>query len=418
MSPDRGAADRLANHLDAVVSGGVTRSHDLDPAIGATVERFFATDDAPGPPPGLAQHIWEELMDHAASVELGPPIPISPPAPNGHLPFSTRHTAPPTRGPSALTYLATAALVLLSLIGGFVAIRGSLRLLGPENPAVVIPAIDDTPGRVLPAGVIADDILLRKTMEPMPSSEGPPQISLNRYRLAPGAVQPAGAQADTGVGPDLFTVESGQITVEADGSVFLTRAANAATAPSPVPAGTAIVLDVGDQLYAPGGVSLHRRNDGSAEATILDLSIGTIGNQWRTAIRGGVTYDSGFPYFKTLTTSSALPAEATVRRLTLAPGAELPVRDLPGLELVYVETGVLDLVYARAETPLTPEQTFAIRAGSGAEAFGRTPDRAVLANRGAEPVVILTASVMPNSAGAPTPQASVSDGWGTGDQNH
>jgi quercetin dioxygenase-like cupin family protein len=315
-----------------------------------------------------------------------------------------------------LTYLATAALVLLSLIGGFVAIRGSMHLLEPENPAVVIPAIDDTPGRVLPSGITADNVLLRATLDRAPA-EGTPRIALQRITLQPGASQSVGAQSDTGVGSAVFTVESGQITVTADAPVLLTRGGpNAGAATSAIPAGTDVAVDVGDQLFAPDGVTLRRRNDGGAPATVLDFSVNSAGDSLTSmSLPPGVTSSAGFP-FTLPATFPAVPAEATVHRMTLAPGAELPVRDLPGLELVYVETGNLDLIYAKSETPETLEQFITIRAGNGTEAFGRTPDRAVLVNRGSEPLVILAASIVPTGAGASTPQAPVSDGWGTGDK--
>ena len=97
MSQDRGAADRLNDHLDAAAAGDATRSHALDPAIVATVERFFAADDAPGPPPGLADHLWRELIHQTASVECVPLIPALRPHRNGRTPIdsSAHHAAQP-----------------------------------------------------------------------------------------------------------------------------------------------------------------------------------------------------------------------------------------------------------------------------------------------------------------------------------
>lgn len=416
MSPDRGDADRLNDRLDAAVTGDVTRSNDLDPVIGATVQDFFAADDSPGPPPGLAQHIWDELMDRTAPVELVPLIPASPPAPNGHHRFSIGQTAPPKRGPSALTYLATAALVLLSLVGGFVAIRGSLHLLGPENPAVVIPAIDDPPETVLAPDSSADVVLLRATLD-QPPAEGTPRIALQRITLQPGASQSVGAQSDTGVGTAVFTVESGQITVETDAPVFVSRAVTRVGPPSLVQPGTIVSLDPGDQLHAPSGATFSRHNDGSSPATLLSFTTGGENASTTTSPPDGVTYSAGLPS-EQLLDFPATPAEATVHRRTLPPGAEIAVRDVPGLQLVFVETGGLDLVYADAGTAPTSEHVVTIPAGTGTGTFGPTPDQAVLANRGDEPLVILTASVVATSPGAQTPEASWTDGWGTGDQMH
>jgi hypothetical protein len=410
MSPERGAADRLNDHLDAIVAGDTTRSHDIDASLGLTVERFFAADDAPAPAPGLADHLWEQLMNHH-TVPVAHVSGISAMAPGrkGWAPLRNGSATPRHHGPSTIAFLATAALVVLTLVGGFVALRGLPQLMSPDQRPLMIPAIDGTPERVLPSDAITDDIVLRATLETlgeMPSSRAQHQLGLYRYRLAPGAVQPVGSQENTGVGLDLFTVEAGQVTVDADEPVLVTRAgANPTAAPSPVPSGTAIVLDVGDQLYAPSGVSFRRRNEGSSPAALLGFSIGSVGDEYfDQTLPAGVTDDAGFP-FKLFSTFPTVPAEATVHRLTLEPGAEIALRDLPGLELVYVEAGTLDLVFDKGGTLGTPERVRTLSAGGGTEIFGRTPERAVLANRGTEPLVLLTASVVPTSTDVATPQA-------------
>jgi hypothetical protein len=641
MNTERGAADHLSDHLDAVVTGEPPLSPTVDPDTAATVMRFFAADDAPDPPSGLANQMWAELMHaHAAQSVQGATSSV---ASNGHVSQSwSGASLPPPRRRWVLTQLATAALVLLALLGSFVVLgplrsrnatwlpvlpaitgtptaergiltetlidaadvvlpaghttlyvivtelqpgvsstlggqvgtmlyrveQGSVRIshsgvtqvvnageqwggpvdgeasfenvgddiariveadlldstatsstgayyaskfsdprggtesfvieaatnltataggvtlerltlppgaalesfahtglewvgvgagrLGvtlagerlpfrwdsgeertfglfkspPSIPAgtevtlrnagdsslvlyrlTLSPLADVTPPNSTPesghlAGVIADDILLHATFEQMPSLGGMHQLALWRNQLAPGAEEPVGSYSNTGVGNELCTIESGQVSVEADAPVFLTRAvADPTAAPDPVAPGTTIVLDVGDQLLAPSGVTFLRRNDGQASATVLCFSLGTYGDSARIwSNPPGVTYVRGLP-FKLLSTLPEVPVEATVRRLTLAPGSEFAVRDLPGLELVYVESGTLDLVYARAATPATPEQNFTIRAGSGTETLGRTPDQAVLTNRGEEPLVLLAASVVRRDTSEATPRA-------------
>jgi hypothetical protein len=424
MSLDSSAADRLSNYLDAVVTGESARAGDLEPELTAAVEDFFAADDAPGPPPGLADSVWQQLMGPAAVEQFGPNGSALSPTPNGRSatgPWLTvlpdRPAEPRRNGSRTLAYLATAALILLTLVGGFVAYRDAIPLIGPDQRAIILPAIDTAPERVLPAKSLGDAVLLRSRIDQMPpEAVQSHQIALNRVHLAPGAVEPAGSQENTGVGVNLFTVESGRVTVEADAPVFLTRAfASTSTARSRVEPGTAVALGVGDQLYAPTGVTFSRRNDGSAPATLLSFSIGTAGDMGtRTPLPTGVTYDSGLPD-KQPPAFPAVPAEAIVQRLTLPPGDEVAVRDVPGLQLVYVETGALDVVDAGAVTPATAQQAVTIDAGRGTEISGSSPERAVLANRGTEPLVILAASVVSTSAGAPTPDASWPEGWGSGD---
>jgi hypothetical protein len=415
----RREAEALDRYWDAILSG---TQRAQPPEVGAAPAALIRRVHSLGaPPPGLeaAQaRIWSQLMHRTSRdreetsfastwiVSSRPPRIES----NGRAGGLPDGKAPPgvatDRRRWMVAQLATAALVLLTLVAGFVAFRGPLHLMGQQERPAFIPAIDSTPESMLPSGVTADSILLRSTLEEMPPPEGTLQLALYRNRLAPGAVEPAGSQADTGVSNDLCTIESGRVTVEADAPVWLIRAVkDSAAAPRRVEPGTAIVLDVGDQLLTPSGVTFRRRNDGLTSATTLCFSIGTYGDSARLwASPPGVMYVHGLP-FKLLSVLPAVPVEATVRRMMLAPGAELALRDLPGLELVYVEAGALDLVYAQAETPATPERAFTIRAGSGTETFGRTPEQAVLANRGAEPLVILTAAVIPASTDEATPQA-------------
>lgn len=400
----------LSDAWEALIRGRPVDASETAAFVRGVVKDLAALDQVPPLSHARREQMWEEVMA-AANLE---PSPVSiPPSPTRN--HATAGTSRAWLTPSVLpsparrtrvgAQLAAAALVLLTLLGGFVALRGSFHLTGPEPRGVIIPAIDSTPQSGRPSGVIADDILLRATLEQMPPLEGTLQLALYRSRLAPGAVEPAGSQADTGVSNDLCSIESGQVTVEADAPVFLTRAVtDPAATPSPVPPGTPIVLDVRDQFLAPSGVTFRRRNDGLTSAAMLCFSMGTYGDSARIwSSPPGVTYAHGLP-FKLLSALPAVPVEATVHRLTLAPGAELAVRDLPGLELVYVETGTLDLVYAKAATPATPERAFTIHAGSGTEIFGRTPERAVLVNRGAEPLVLLTASVVPIGTDEATPQ--------------
>jgi hypothetical protein len=425
MSPDRGAADRLSRYLDAIATDEDAQSHPLEPELATAVERLFAADDAPPPPSGLADQIWQELMGPGEAEDSVPLVAVFPPVPNGRTTIGpqlptvpVRHAEPRHRGSSAAAYLATAALVLLALVAGLVALRGSMVLVGPDQRAIIIPATDITPERLAPSDPAADELLLRSTLEQMPPEQGQsPQFALERVHLAPGAVEQAGSQENTGVGIDLFTVESGQITVAADAPVFLLRAvAIASGSPSLVQPGTAVTMNPGDHLYAQSGVAFSRRNDGSSPATLLSFSIGAVGDiPTTTSPPDGVTYDSGLPSGQPPDIPAA-PAEAAVHRRTLPPGAEIAVRDVPGLHLVFVESGDLDLIYAEAETPPPPEDVLTIPEGSGTGAFGPTPEQAVLANRGDEPLVILTASIVAKSPDVQTPEASWSDGWGTGDQ--
>lgn len=145
MSPDRRAADRLNDYLDAVATG-TAPSRDLDLALGATVECFFAADDAPAPPPELADRLWERLMDAPASAELTPHPPVVLPDRNGRAPAHVAPSPLPPRSPFgprwALGQLATAALVMLVLAGSVVLFGPGRLGLPRQNTA---PAIGPAP---------------------------------------------------------------------------------------------------------------------------------------------------------------------------------------------------------------------------------------------------------------------------------
>jgi len=390
--------DEMRRYWDEIARGEPATPGNLDPELAATIQRVHALQDVPAPTAIYVKRLREDLM-HAAST----PLTLTPKASNnGRSPSHLfQRSVPPIARPArrswALTQLLTAALVVATLVVAFQVVR--LPRGAPPNdqpgglPALIAPATLSTP-ETTPETVPEDDIVLQATLETlgeMPSSRAQHELALARYRLAPGAEQPVGKQEDTGVGIELFTVETGQVTVEADAPVLVTRAEATAAAPSPVPAGTAIVLEVGDQLYAPSGVSFRRRNDGSDPAVLLDFSLSSVGDTYfDQALPPGVTDDAGFPY-KLLSEFPAVPAEATVHRRTLEPGAELAVRDIPGLEMVYVDAGELDLVFDKGGTLGTPERVRTLSAGNGTEVFGRTPERAVLANRSTEPLILLTA---------------------------
>ena len=336
MSLDRGTADRLNDHLDAVVTGETTRSLDLDPSLATTVERFFAADDAPGPPSGLADHLWEELLLQTAPREQLPPRLTVRPERNGHLPQESLPTPLPRRRLArprwALPELASAALVLLTLIGSCIALRSPL---GQEERPASIPAIDATLEAVT---------LVEAQVSDWPTGGPPFFASIFRITVDPGVVDEVDAVVNTtGEDLELFTVESGQLTVEADGPVIVTRGtADRLVEPTTVPAGT-IVLDAGDTLFVPTGVTFRRRNDTETPASILEFQIADLELLLRPP---GVRYQRLMPD-KVLNVSLSTPAEIALQRLRLLPGRTVAIQDLPGLQILFVEEGTLDLMGAR-----------------------------------------------------------------------
>ena len=84
------------------------------------------------------------------------------------------------------------------------------------------------------------------------------------------------------------------------------------------------------------------------------------------------------------------PASLSLRRVQLQPGAMFPLRELPGLQMLYVEEGSLDLMGAWRRGDLAPVRWDSVPAGQGAAFFEAT---SALANSGATPTTFLVVTV-------------------------
>jgi quercetin dioxygenase-like cupin family protein len=111
----------------------------------------------------------------------------------------------------------------------------------------------------------------------------PSDLAVVRIGFDPGASLP-GEENEPTVG--IMLVESGKLTVQADGPVTVTRGATlgaaAATAEAtgdfstimePVAAGEAVTLEAGDAAYLPANVPGEIRNDGQEHAVALAFLI-------------------------------------------------------------------------------------------------------------------------------------------------
>jgi hypothetical protein len=218
---------------------------------------------------------------------------------------------------------------------------------------------------------------------------------LRRATFDPGAAEAFGVAGNTGDGLELFTVQSGQLTVEADGPMVLWRGpVDQGAAPTSLPAGSRIVLSAGDRLLVPAGASLRRRNDAAVPAVIFGFQI----TQRKALLHPeGITNVRLMPD-KVLNSALPAPAEMSVRRLQLLPGQKVAIQDLAGLQMVYVEEGTLDLMGARRLGDLAPVSWKSIPAGQGMAHFETTTE---LANGGASAVMFLVATIDPSGSDEP-----------------
>ena len=123
MTPERA----LDTWLDAMAAGAPPQPDRLDGATQATVERLFRADDVPGLTPDVADQIWRKVLH---SID-----PVSPPAsglrPAQDLEWGSASVSPRPQprtwrlgGRPRVSALATAALVLIMLLGSLIVLHG------------------------------------------------------------------------------------------------------------------------------------------------------------------------------------------------------------------------------------------------------------------------------------------------------
>lgn len=379
MNDNRAAADLLDEFLDARTTGAGQALVEHDPDLAALVEAFYASDDTPGPPPHLSNQIWRDLTVVARQ--------------NGHHTTGFREqefridpdTGPDLRGERpgrsmqrgrwALSMLATAALVLLALGGALLAIQGTRPAFDQPAESLYLPANTTS---------VAPVLVMEGTAEVWPETDTLLWATFQRITINPGDAEPA----DRAVGDAtvLFTIETGQLTVEASGPVLVTRGTDKGS--SAAATVTTIRLEVNDQLFAPAGVTMDRRNEGSQPVNVLELRISSLEQLYRPE---NVHYQRLMPD-KVLNTPPPAPAVMSVHRLELPPGESLAIGELPGLQMLVVESGSLELIggYQLGSQEATRSDTLA--AGSGQAHFDTTTG---LANRGIEPAVFLAVTIYP-----------------------
>ncbi len=165
---------------DQVAQGRADTAGDLDPADTAAIRHLHAHDDRPLPRPAFTRHLREELM-HAHAIQVSE-HPRRIPAPKRPLqpPLADRPQAPHAPRRRELAQFATAALVILTLVGSFF-VFGPGRHARPEEERSFLPAIGATPATLDAAAPIAEFVWQADTIPDRPFGE-----------LGRPAVDPAG----------------------------------------------------------------------------------------------------------------------------------------------------------------------------------------------------------------------------------
>jgi hypothetical protein len=230
-----------------------------------------------------------------------------------------------TRDRSLLpSYLATAALLLLTLAGGLYAVGGgrNLGLLHQTSPGVEHELIAQGEIESIP-----DDLLIRFT-------------GISRFTLEPGETLESGPDTYYGDGLYLFEVESGTLFIASTGPMeLMTGRGDQGT---PLSAGANATLQAGDRGATSLGTLTTWRNDGQDPTVVLVAAAGELTD---TAIEVEQkdlvkSFTIGVP---------EPPVTLAFHRLTFEPGASLPVADLPGLMMIGIQSGEIDVPLTNAD---------------------------------------------------------------------
>lgn len=371
----RGTA--IDRYWDAVANGRLAEpDRDLEERLAATIRRVHALAGQPLPEPDHVEQLWEDLM-HAESLSM--PQPPPPFVANGHA-LGPSHAWPALRtaapGHSRTAALATAALVLLTLLSSFVVFGGPGRLGLYGNHPVFVPALETTPAmEATPeAGEVVVVPLVVTTVPPEELPTEPPlNLQVWHATITPGAeVAFTPAMVKCCEGPQVDHVLSGVVTLRSEGPVRVTRAVADGT-PGPVedvPPGTEVVLRPGDSAISRAEMPSTYVNAGSDP---VDLASGALVHGFSTAQPTGYQVNND--------TSASVDASLMAEPITLVfEQATLP------------PDGVLPAPPAGASRGIVSWPQIAVMMGAG--------DGSVI-NKETDPVVVYVLTAAPTGTAGP-----------------
>jgi hypothetical protein len=244
------------------------------------------------------------------------------------------------------------------------------------------------------------EVLVRADVTELPATSAS-WVGLESATLDPGAEFSLGPQGNYGDGAFLALVESGAIELTADGAITVIAAGeDAAAAAAAVPNGP-VVLGPGDRVFVPTGVHATWRSTGTEPATWIAGSLAkavSMENIPESLEARAYAYRLSEPW-------PELPVVATLHRLTLEPGATVPVSEFPGLSVLGVDAGSLGVPLVSTNAA-TPTRTRSFDAGEGLliEQWSIAPDGS-FSNAGPDPVVVYILTVEPAESTASTPSS-------------
>jgi mannose-6-phosphate isomerase-like protein (cupin superfamily) len=371
---DRSAA--IDRYWDAISRGERPADH-IDHALAETIVQMHQRDDAPEPDPVFVARLARDLAaaTYLQSSNVRTSLGGAAPSPNGTV---STHALPPLASPPtipssrrALTPLLSAALLVLTLVAGFVAL--GWRTERPTPPAVPAPAS------------WSNTLVLRAGLSAMPTREVSVRIDRWTFPVSAEAWQSTAPSL-----PELLYVEAGSLVATVDAKATLARATSVKRGAVSVPIGNDIPLRRGDVLAIPAGASFALRADGeNAPMLLVVVFQGSPGEEEPVAAPVGITTQrlgSG--------TLSGLPTESSLvilRRLEVGPQTAIPEETTAGPELLVVESGSVRL----RTVPNGPEVIRAVDDEASAAVPGGS--RLSLRNVGDEPLSLLRLMVIPTN---------------------
>jgi hypothetical protein len=331
LIPDDRGAERAAllaeeRYWDAVVLEEPLPADAIDPDVAITIRQIHALDDAPLPDAGFAARLERDLLQSdlpapsafaTATPPTATPVPDIASVSTGWPNVTVRRTVMNLAAMAALLAI-VATSILVTLRAGPLATPDRT-----EDPLTLGP------------GITNETLLLSARFDRFP--DGILSASVDRWVLQPGAEVLTGSQETSSEGPSAYLIETGTLTVRPNSPMTVIRTGS--TTPAPVVAASQIELHVGDQGFAPFGVTSLWRNTGTVPVRIVEAKVKR--NDVATSAEGVLDYSviAESPFAK-----PDHPIVMTVRQVTLQPGAELSASTVPGLEMLKVEAGRLVMV--------------------------------------------------------------------------
>lgn len=178
----------------------------------------------------------------------------------------------------------------------------------------------------LPIGVLA-----QFTLDQLPQPHA--EVWFQRVELEPDGIFSPGNL----VGPAVVYVESGEVSLSADGDV---QAGYAAASPSAVPASTGTTLRTGDSALVPSGSSMALENGAGDPARVLMLLMYSALDEGQD---GGEASEPAGASEQLISAGLAefpsTPGTVMLERVVVEPGATMSSSTMMGIELGAVEQG-------------------------------------------------------------------------------